>query len=135
MAEIKLTKEQQAVVDNRGGTLLVAAAAGSGKTKVLLDRVLRRVEEEEVDLDDFLLITYTKAAASELRGKLLVRLNELLSEQPENRHLQRQMQRVYLAQISTVHSFCGKILREYAASQELPTDFHICEEMEAEQLG
>ena len=66
MAEIKLTREQQAVVDNRGGALLVSAAAGSGKTKVLVDRLLAQVldADREVNIDEFLMITYTKAAAS-----------------------------------------------------------------------
>ena len=71
MAEVKLTQAQQAVVENRGGALLVSAAAGSGKTKVLVDRLLSYVEDPiaPANIDDFLIITYTKAAASELRGK------------------------------------------------------------------
>lgn len=128
MAEIQLTPQQQAVVDNRGGTLLVSAAAGSGKTKVLIDRVLKRVSEEGCDLDDFLMITYTNAAAAELRGKLLAQLSELLSERPNDRHLQRQMSRVYLTQISTVHAFCNKLLREHAHQMDLPPDFIMCDE-------
>ena len=72
MAEVKLTQAQQAVVENRGGALLVSAAAGSGKTKVLVDRLLSYVEDpiDPANIDDFLIITYTKAAASELRGPL-----------------------------------------------------------------
>ncbi len=136
MAELILTKEQQAVVDNRGGALLVSAAAGSGKTKVLVDRVLGRVADpaERCNVDDFLMITYTQAAAAELRGKLVAALSERLAEQPENRHLQRQMSRVYLAQISTVHAFCGTLLREYAHVLELPADFRIGDEEETKQL-
>lgn len=136
MAELILTREQQAVVNDRGGTLLVAAAAGSGKTKVLVDRVLRRVADasQHCNVDDFLMITFTQAAASELRGKLIAALSELLSRQPENRHLQRQMSRVYLAQISTVHSFCGTVLREYAHILDLPADFRVCDEEEGKQL-
>lgn len=134
MAEIKLTTEQQAVVDNRGGALLVSAAAGSGKTKVLLDRVLKRVEEEQADLDDFLMITFTNAAAGELRGKLLAQLNERLTNAPDDRHLQRQLSRVYLAQISTVDAFCARILREYAHKLEIPADFRICEDRDAELM-
>ena len=73
MAEVTLTKAQQAVVDDRGGALLVSAAAGSGKTKVLVDRLLSMIldERDPKNIDDFLMITYTKAAASELRGKIL----------------------------------------------------------------
>ncbi len=136
MAELALTKEQQAVVESHDGALLVSAAAGSGKTKVLVDRVLRRVADpaQHCNIDDFLMITFTQAAASELRGKLIAALSELLAKQPENRHLQRQMSRVYLAQISTVHAFCGTILREYAHVLDLPADFRVCDDEEGNQL-
>ena len=107
MAEIVLTPGQRAAVESRGCALLVAAAAGSGKTRVLIDRVLDQVIREGRCVDEFLLITFTQAAAAELRGKLLAELNRRLAADPENRHLQRQLSRVYLAQISTVHSFCA----------------------------
>ena len=67
MAKLTLTPQQRAVVENRGGSLLVSAAAGSGKTKVLVERLFRCVTEEHCNVDDFLIITYTKAAAAELR--------------------------------------------------------------------
>lgn len=134
MSEIRLTQSQQAVVDNRGGTLLVSAAAGSGKTKVLIDRVLGRVCRDGCDIDDFLMITFTQAAASELRGKLLSALSERLASQPDDRHLQAQLSRVYLAQISTVHAFCGAILREYAHKTDLDADFRICDDQQASAL-
>ncbi|MBQ7872026.1 MAG: helicase-exonuclease AddAB subunit AddA [Oscillospiraceae bacterium] len=134
MAELILTPEQQAVVNDRGGALLVSAAAGSGKTKVLVDRVLQRVSEENCNVDDFLMITFTQAAAAELRGKLMAALSQRLALRPEDRHLQRQMSRVYLAQISTVHAFCGVVLRGYAHQLELPADFRVCDAQEAETL-
>ena len=74
-----LTEEQRAVVENRGGGLLVAAAAGSGKTRVLVERLLSRVEEG-ADIDRFLVITYTKAAAAELRGRIVEELSARLAE-------------------------------------------------------
>ena len=74
MAKLTLTPQQQAVVENRGGSLLVSAAAGSGKTKVLVDRLFRYVTEERCNIDDFLIITYTKAAAAELRSKIAMLL-------------------------------------------------------------
>ena len=113
MAE-KLTPQQETAVHNRGGKLLVSAAAGSGKTKVLIDRLLTYLmdPDDPANLDDFLIITYTHAAASELRGKIAAKLTQRISEQPQNRHLLQQLQRLHLSKISTVHSFCTDILRE-----------------------
>ncbi len=135
MAE-KLTPQQEMAVRDRGGKLLVSAAAGSGKTKVLVDRLLSYILDPvaPADLDEFLMITYTKAAAAELRGKIAAKLTERMAEYPENRHLQRQMQRLYLTKISTVHSFCGDILREYAYLLDIPGDFRVADENECAQI-
>ncbi len=135
MAE-KLTPQQALAVHTRGGRLLVSAAAGSGKTKVLVDRLMEYVLDpvDPANLDDFLMITYTKAAASELRGKIAAKLTEHLAAMPENRHLQRQVQRLYLTKISTVHSFCGDILREYAYRLNIPADFRVADENECAEL-
>ena len=132
----KLTPMQALAVNNTGGKLLVSAAAGSGKTKVLVDRLMRYILDpvNPADMDDFLIITYTKAAAAELRGKIAAKLTEHLALQPENRHLQRQMQRMYLAKISTVHAFCADILREYAYQLDIPADFRVADENECAQL-
>ena len=112
MAKLTLTAQQQAVVENRGGSLLVSAAAGSGKTKVLVDRLFRYVTEERCNIDDFLIITYTKAAAAELRGKIASELSRRLAETPGDGQLRRQMLRVYQADIKTVDAFCTALLRE-----------------------
>lgn len=135
MAE-KLTVQQQMAVDNRGGKLLVSAAAGSGKTKVLVDRLLSYIMDSDspANVDDFLIITFTKAAATELRGKIAAKLAERLAENPENRHLQTQLQRLYLAKISTVHSFCSDILREYAYRLDIAADFRIAEDKECQEI-
>ena len=135
MAE-KLTPQQYAAVTDRGGKLLVSAAAGSGKTKVLVDRLIRYLLDpvQPANLDDFLIITYTKAAAAELRGKIAAKLTEHLAEDPQNRHLQRQMQRLYLAKISTVHAFCADILKEYAYMLDIPADFRVADENECKEL-
>ena len=132
MSKIELTTYQQAAVDNEGGTLLISAAAGSGKTQVLIDRMLRRVNSETnpCNIDDFLMITFTKAAATELRSKIIRRLNTLLAEDGSSKHLQEQLSRVYLAQISTIHGFCATLLRDYAHDLELPADFRIMDESE-----
>ena len=135
MAEM-LTPQQQAAVSDRGGRLLVSAAAGSGKTKVLVDRLMSYLLDpvSPANLDDFLIITYTKAAAAELRGKIAAKLVEKIAEQPDNRHLQRQMQRLYLTKISTVHAFCADLLREHAYLLDIAGDFRVAEESECQQL-
>jgi len=131
MAE-QLTKQQKQAVDDRGGALLVSAAAGSGKTKVLVDRVIKYITDPDdpVNIDDFLIITYTKAAASELRAKIAKALTQRIAQDPSNMRLQQQFRRLYLAQISTVHSFCGEILREYAHYADIPGDFRMIEQKE-----
>lgn len=135
MAE-QLTYEQNLAINDRGGKLLVSAAAGSGKTKVLVDRLMSYLLDpaHPADLDMFLIITYTKAAAQELRGKIASKLTDKISEQPENRHLQQQMQRLHMTKISTVHSFCADILREYAYILDLPADFRVADEDECIDL-
>lgn len=135
MAE-KLTPQQRQAVEDRGGKLLVSAAAGSGKTKVLVDRLMRYLLDPvaPANLDEFLIITYTKAAAAELRGKIAAKLTEHLAEDPRNRHLQQQMQRLYLTKISTVHAFCADILREYAYRLDIAPDFRVADENECVQL-
>lgn len=131
-----LTPAQKMAVENEGGKLLVSAAAGSGKTKVLVDRLLRYVTapENPANLDDFLIITYTKAAASELRSKIADKLSERIAENPGNLHLQHQVQRLYLTPISTVHSFCSDLLRRYAYLVDVPMDFRVADEIENDEL-
>ena len=125
-----LTSEQQAAVDNRGGGLLVSAAAGSGKTRVLVERLLARVEEG-ADIDRFLVITYTKAAAAELRGRIVEELSDRLSRRPTDGHLRRQAALVYKTQISTIHAFCAQLLRERGQEADVDPDFRLCDEGEA----
>ena len=132
----KLTPQQAQAVSDRGGKLLVSAAAGSGKTKVLVDRLLGYLTDpkDPANLDEFLIITYTKAAASELRGKIAAKLTERIAQDPENRHLQKQMQRLFLTKISTVHGFCSDLLREYAYRLDIAADFRVADENECREL-
>lgn len=138
MAKLTLTPQQQAVVENRGGSLLVSAAAGSGKTKVLVERLFRYVMEEHCNVDDFLIITYTKAAAAELRSKIASELSKRLAETPGDQHLKRQLLRVYQADIKTVDAFCTALLREntHLLAREgdrhaLTPDFRVLDEGDA----
>ena len=129
-----LTEQQYIASTNRGGNLLVSAAAGSGKTKVLVERLMEYLKDSDTHLDDFLIITYTKAAAAELRGKIAARLTEAIAENPDDRHLQRQMQRLFLAKISTVHGFCSDVVREYAQQMNLSGDFRVADENECAEI-
>ena len=141
MAKLTLTPQQQAVVENRGGSLLVSAAAGSGKTKVLVERLFRYVTEEHCNVDDFLIITYTKAAAAELRSKIASELSRLLAENSGNQHLKRQLLAVYRADIKTVDAFCTALLRENTHllpregdKHALTPDFRVLDEGDAQLI-
>lgn len=136
MADIQLTPAQEAAVTDRDGALLVSAAAGSGKTKVLVDRLMAQICDpvRPRNINDYLIITYTKAAASELRAKISGELGKRLALDPTNRHLQRQLSLVYLTEISTVHAFCSTLLRTYAHLLDLPSDFRVVEEAQGRQL-
>ena len=124
-----LTEEQRRAVTERGGALLVSAAAGSGKTRVLVERLLDRVERGG-DIDRFLVITYTRAAAAELRARIADELAARLADRPEDRHLRRQTVLVYRAPISTIHAFCADLLRECGHLLDLEPDFRLCDEQE-----
>lgn len=131
-----LTEQQSLAATNRGGNLLVSAAAGSGKTKVLVERLMLYLTDRDnpANIDDFLIITYTRAAASELRSKIADELNERIAANPENKRLRNQLQRLYLAKISTIHSFCADLLKEQAYRLDIPGDFRIAEEEEGQIL-
>ena len=134
MADVRLTRQQKDVVENRGGTLLVSAAAGSGKTKVLVERVLRRILEDGNSIDQFLIITFTSAAAAELRSKISDAITEALAGDPGNAHLSRQLRLLHLSQISTVHAFCGALIRQYGYILDIPADQRLMDDSEREEL-
>ena len=135
-----LTPQQQAAVENRGGSLLVSAAAGSGKTRVLVDRLFRYVTEERQNVDDFLIITYTRAAAAELRERIAQELSGRMADLPNDRHLQRQLMLVYQADIKTIDAFCTALLREnihlmdFGGERGLTADFRVLDDNEATLL-
>ena len=138
---VQLTKSQQAAVDDAGGRALVSAAAGSGKTRVLVERLFRRVlGEEQANMDDFLIITYTRASAAELRERIAQELGQHMTQRPGDRHLQRQLLLIYQADIKTIDAFCTSLLREnvhlldLGEGQGLSSDFRVLDESEAELL-
>ena len=130
------TTEQKQCIDARGGTVLVSAAAGSGKTSVLVQRVIGLVTDPEhpVDVDRLLVVTFTKAAAAEMKQRLAAALSSLLAEHPEDQRLQRQQMLLPGAQISTVHGFCSGLIREQFHLLGLPPQFKVAEETETALL-
>ena len=136
MADFRPTASQAQAVRERGSALLVSAGAGSGKTKVLTERLMERLRDEKdpAALDSFLVITFTRAAAGELRGRILEELAAALAEDPGNRHLRRQSALCRRAQIGTIHSFCASLLREFSHLAGLSPDFRVADEDRAEAL-
>ena len=132
MAEFKPTASQQAAVDTRGCPVLVSAGAGSGKTRVLTERLMAYMES--ADIDNFLIITYTRAAAGELRGRITEELQRRLAEDPHNARLRRQSALLRRAQIGTIHSFCADLLRENCQTAKLSPDFKILDEERADTM-
>ena len=128
-----LTREQRTAVENRGGDLLVAAAAGSGKTRVLVERLMGWVEAGE-DIDRFLVITFTNAAAAELRGRIAAAIHTLLAKRPGDPHLRRNATLVYKAPICTIDAFCLDFLRQWGHLIDLDPDFRVCDEAEGDEL-
>jgi len=129
MSEVRWNEGQLAAIEHRGSTLLVAAAAGSGKTAVLVERLLRRVTDptDPVDIDRFLVVTFTRAAAQEMRGKIARAITQAIAKHPGNRHLRRQLSRLARAQITTIHSFCTSLIREYFQQADVSPDFRVAD--------
>ena len=109
------TTEQQQVIDLRNRNILVSAAAGSGKTAVLVERIIARLTKDvdPIDVDELLIVTFTEAAASEMKERVLLAIEKKLSEEPDNVHLQRQEALIHNALITTIHSFCLSVIREH----------------------
>lgn len=126
------TKEQQQVIDSRNRNLLVSAAAGSGKTAVLVERIAGMVTDENhpVDLDRLLVMTFTNAAAAEMRERIGRAIDKKLSEEPDNTRLRMQAALVSHAQIQTIDSFCLSLIRSHYAGLDIDPSFRVGDEGE-----
>ena len=132
MAKMSWTKEQQTVIDLRNRNILVSAAAGSGKTAVLVERIIQRVTDKNhpINVDQLLIVTFTKAAAGEMRERIGKAIEAKVQEDPENVHLLKQMTLIHNAQITTIDSFCLYVIRNYFHTIDLDPSFRIAEEAE-----
>ena len=130
------TSEQRQVIDLRDRNILVSAAAGSGKTAVLVERIIAEISEGDSpkDIDKLLVVTFTKAAAAEMRARIGNALEKKLLEQPENKHIQRQASLLHTAQITTIDSFCQSIIKNYFHIINLDPSFRVGDETDLELI-
>lgn len=122
------TKEQSQTIEQRDKNILVSAAAGAGKTAVLVERIKKMVTEENIPVDSMLIVTFTNAAAAEMKEKIRKALSEKVTEMPE---LQRQLDILPRASISTFHSFALDVIRHFFYKIDLDPDFSICDEAQS----
>ena len=134
MSEVSWTKEQKQAIEEKGTNLLVAAAAGSGKTAVLVERIIHKIIDEKMDIDKMLVVTFTNAAASEMRERILDAIYKKIEENPEDIHMQRQITLLNKASICTIHSFCLDVIRNYFYEINIPANFQIGSSAEMELL-
>ena len=132
--EVKWTEEQKQAIYEKGSNILVAAAAGSGKTAVLVERIINKIINENIDIDRLLVVTFTNAAASEMRERVLNAIYKKIDENPEEERLQRQVTLLNKASICTIDSFCLDVVRNNFFEIDISQNFRIGDTTEIEIL-
>lgn len=130
MMEPKWTDEQKKAIDTRGCSLLVAAAAGAGKTAVLVERIIRKITVENVDIDHLLVVTFTNAAASEMRERIGDAISKEIEKNPDSPRLQEQIALLARADITTIHSFCLEVIKNNFQLLDIDPSFRIADTTE-----
>ena len=128
------TIEQQRAVDEKNSNILVAAAAGSGKTTVLVERIIQRIIKDEIDIDRFLIVTFTNAAASEMRERILEALYKKIDENPDDKRLAKQVLLLNKASICTIDSFCLDVIKNNFFEIDISPNFRIADNIELDIL-
>ncbi|ANU22681.1 helicase-exonuclease AddAB subunit AddA [Planococcus donghaensis] len=130
------TDEQWMAIWAKGQDMLVSAAAGSGKTAVLINRMIEKVlaEDDPISVDELLVVTFTNASAAEMRHRMSNALEKAVADNPESTHLRKQLRLINKAQISTLHSFCLQVVKQYAYLLEIDPGFRIAGDTEAALL-
>ena len=133
---VQWTKEQEQAIYTSGTNILVAAAAGSGKTAVLVERIIQKLlnKENPVDIDALLVVTFTNAAAQEMRNRVGLALEKALESEPHSIHLKKQLSLLQRASISTLHSFCLDVVKQYAYLLDIDPGFRIGDGMEMDLI-
>ena len=132
--EVKWTEEQKQAIYEKDSNILVAAAAGSGKTAVLVERIINKIINENIDIDKLLVVTFTNAAASEMRERVLNAIYKKIDENPEDERLQRQVTLLNKASICTIDSFCLDVVRNNFFEIDMSQNFRIGDTTEVEIL-
>ena len=130
----KFNNKQLQAIESKNKEILVAAGAGSGKSTVLVERLMRKIIQDEIDVDQFLIVTFTNLAAREMTEKLRESLNQALAENPNSPHLQQQLYKIPYANISTFHGFCNKVLQRYYYLVDLDINMQLMDDIEAVML-
>ena len=132
MGDTKWTPDQRKVIELGDRNILVSAAAGSGKTAVLVQRIIEKISDKSnpVDIDKLLVVTFTRAAAAEMKERVLSAIENMIIDNPDDEHLQRQVTLLHNAQITTIDSFCQNIIRNYFYTIDLDPVFRVGDENE-----
>ncbi|MDR7076672.1 ATP-dependent helicase/nuclease subunit A [Neobacillus niacini] len=135
-AEATWTEDQWKAIMGKNKDILVAAAAGSGKTAVLVERIIQKIlsEQDPVDVDELLVVTFTNASAAEMRHRIGEALEKAINKDPGSRHLRKQLSLLNKASISTLHSFCMEVIRKYYYLIDIDPSFRIADETEAQLM-
>ena len=134
MSKVKWTTEQMQAIEKTGNNILVAAAAGSGKTAVLVERIINKIINQKINIDEILVVTFTNAAASEMRERILEAIYKKIEEEPENNHLQKQINLISRASICTIDSFCLDVVKNNFYEIDISPNFRIADNAELELL-
>ena len=134
MSDVKWTQEQLQAINEKGLNILVAAAAGSGKTAVLVERIINKIINEKVDINKILVVTFTNAAAGEMREKVLEAIYKKLEKDPTNAHIQKQITLLSKASICTIDSFCLDVIHNHFYELDLSSNFRIADTTEIDLL-
>ena len=134
MSKVKWTKEQEQAITEDGANILVAAAAGSGKTAVLVERIINKIINKNIDIDKLLVVTFTNAAAQEMRERVLDAIYNKLEENPEDERLQRQITLINKASICTIDSFCLDVIKNNFYEIDISPNFRIADTAETNLL-
>ncbi|MFD4929428.1 helicase-exonuclease AddAB subunit AddA [Peribacillus butanolivorans] len=134
--DVTWTEDQWKAIWAKNQDILVAAAAGSGKTAVLVNRIIQKVvsEDDPIDVDELLVVTFTNASAAEMRHRVSEALEKAINENPHSQHLRKQLSLINRASISTLHSFCLEVIRKYYYLTEIDPGFRIADSTEAQLL-